>query len=433
MRNAVSLSDFESETFFASETTIPLLLAVADPALRRVLSTLFAAGGYAVTCATDGLEAQECLSRSRFPLVVAELELRQADGLALAAHAQQCDPYTECILLADADHVSFLLEACDTGLFYNHFWKPLHDVGDLIRSAGRALERRAMRLRQADLLTELRDTRTELRAFCSRLEQLDKVAALGQMTASVAGTLENPLASLSAYAQYLHARLDRNSGEPLTAEQIERVTDYLRDMEQGVSRCHHVVSNVLDYTRIHDEPAGPIPLQETLGEALDMLRDSLEAQGTRLRVEMMPSLPLVLANPRRLQQAVVNLVRNAQQAVEKGGVIGIFCELAEDRQRVEIRIEDDGPGIAPEVAERIFEPFFSTRPHSESLGLGLPIARSIVREWQGDLRVTSAPGRGTTATLLLPLSAEVAVPFTNVRHINLFDAPETFSDSRRAA
>ena len=422
-------AELESDFAAPRDAAVPLLLALSDARMRRILAVVFSAAGYDVTCAEESREALELLARRSFPVLITEWEAPNGGGLALAEALAERDEFAETILLACPENAPKIVDAVDSGLFYNHFWKPLHDAGDLVRCAGRALERREMRTRQARLLTELREAREENRVYCARLEQLDKVAALGQMTESVAQSLHAPLSNLRAYAQYLNARLQKQGAEPLSTEQTARIQDYLFDMERGAERCHSTVAQVLDYTRIHDEPAMPTDLMTALDEALALLRDGIEAQGITLRLEIAPELPPILANSRRLQQALINLLRNAQQALgASGGIIAVTAEMAEDGESVLLRIEDNGPGIAPDALPHLFTPFFSTRSRQESLGLGLTIARSMAREWDGELRVSSAPGRGATAELTLTLCAEITVPH---RHLARF--PSASNESRRAA
>lgn len=426
---ARSTPEWEADSAAPRDFATPLLLALSDSRMRRVLAAVFSAAGYQVACAEEAREASELLTRQNFPVLITEWELPNGGGQTLAKAIAERDPLAETILLACPENAPKLVDALDSGLYYNHFWKPLHDAGDLIRCVGRAMERREMRTQQAQMLTDLRDAREENRTYCSRLEQLDKVAALGQMTESVAQSLRAPLANLRAYAQYLNARLEKQGAEPLTGEQIVRVQDYLRDMERGAERCHSAVSQVMDYTRIHDEPPTPTCLTTALDAALALLRDGIEAQGITLRLELAPVLPPVLANSCRLQQAIISLITNARQALEATkGIIAITAEMAEDGESLTLRVEDNGPGIAPDVLPHIFAPFFSTRSRQESLGLGLTIARSMAREWNGDLRIECAPGRGATAALTLPLCAETSVPLL---HLACFDAlPE---QPRRAA
>ncbi len=397
----------------AASLQLPLLLAESDPQTRRVLARLFSAGGYDVTCVEDGVDALERARSHAFSLVVLNLELPRLNGVALAGALADHDPYLECVLLANKNDLARVIEASEAGNVYNHFWLPIADPGDLLRSAARALERRDLRLKQAALLAEARDARQELTALCQRLEQLDKVAALGQMTGAVAQDLDSPLNALLAYAQYLRARLEREVDAALTPEQVARVLDYMREMEVGVRKCQRTVKGVLEFTRVHDAPPGPVVLPDVIASALELVRHSLEAREIYVRLQMPPGLPPLLANPSRLQQVLLNIVLNAQQAIGTGGgVITIVADCDESpdaKASVRVRIADSGPGIAPGALGHVFDPFFTTRPRHENLGLGLTIVRSILREWRGDVRVTSAPGQGATVTLTLPACQPIAL------------------------
>lgn len=416
-----------------TEPLHPLLVVDDEKHLCDLLATIFTAGGYDVTCAEDGEEALEFAKQQRFPVVVTDLEMPRMDGIELVHALAELDPYTECILLSGSENLPRIIQASESGNVFNHFWKPLQEMGDLVRAVARALERRELRLSNAHLLSELRDTRFELHALSGRLEQLDKVAALGQMTGAVAQDMESPLKSLLAYAEYLRARLRRDKDEPLTPEQANRVLDYLQEMETSIQVCYRTVQGVLDYTQVHDAPPQPTDLHNVLAESVEFLRYTLEAQGVRLSLQFADELPPVRANRRRLQQALINLFLNAQQALGKGGgVITVATEHTTDSEAegVRIRISDTGPGIAPGVLPHIFDPFFTTRPHTRNLGVGLTIARNIVREWRGDLTIESAPGKGVVATLTLPTCGNTVICLPNE---SLPDEPPDTQTKRHAA
>ena len=394
---------------------LPILVASADPMLCRALAQLFTMGGYAVTCAEDGIDALELLRRQSFPLVIADLELPRMNGVELVRELADFDPATECILLAEKEQLDIVLEAVDTGNVYNYFWKPLTDLGEIARAAARAWERREMRLSRAHLLAELRDSHHERKALDNRLEQLDKVAALGQMTESIARDLETPLKSVLSYSQYLQARLARDDADRLTPEQIARIREFLCDMEAGVSRCQSVVAGTLDYTRVHSEPPMPVGLHDVIEETLTLLWRSLDAQGIALHLDLAAPAPLVCANPRRLQQVLTNLLLNAQQALGNGGgsitLTTRHCEEDDENgSGICLSISDTGNGIAPGVLPYVFDPFFTTRNAGDQLGLGLTVAKKIVEECHGTLKVAGKVGKGTTATLYLPLYVQSVVP-----------------------
>jgi signal transduction histidine kinase len=406
-----SSTDGDAENALAP---LPILIASADPMLSRALAELFTVGGYAVTCAGDGIDALDHLRRQAFPLVVADIDLPRLNGLELVRELADFEPATECLLLADKDALESVLEAVDCGNVYNYFWKPLTDLGEIARGAARAWERRELRLSRAHLLSELRDCKQERKALDTRLEQLDKVAALGQMTECIARDLETPLKSLLSYAQYLQARLSRDDADRLTPEQIARIREFLCDMEEGVSRCQSVAAGTLDYTRVHAEPPSPVNLHAVIEQTLTLLWRTLDAQGIDLHLNLASPAPLVSANPRRLQQALTNVLLNAQQAVgTSGGSITLATAYADEDDPdagIRISISDTGSGIAPGVLPYVFDPFFTTRKTCEQLGLGLTIARRIMEDAHGSLNITSKAGKGTTLTLNLPLCTQSVVP-----------------------
>jgi signal transduction histidine kinase len=152
----------------------------------------------------------------------------------------------------------------------------------------------------------------------------------------------------------------------------------------------------------------------------------------------MPSVPPILANPYRLRQALYSLLLNAQQAIGRaGGTITVTTEgVANDQGRLtalRVLVADTGAGIAPGVLPHVFDPFFTTRPRSENLGLGLTIARNIVRAWRGNIRLESRPGQGTTVLMTLPACDEMAVPLESGSADWFLDGDDGIDSIERAA
>ncbi|MCS6776998.1 MAG: hybrid sensor histidine kinase/response regulator [Chloroherpetonaceae bacterium] len=398
-----------------AQTTPPVLIADTDPVLRRVLATVFSTAGYSVTCAEDGQEVLELVQRQSFPLLIFSIDLPKVDGIRLTRALAERDTFAVCLLLALPEQLDLVLEAAENGNVYNHFWKPIRDVGDLARAAARALEQRELRRRNAYLLTELRDARSELKALHARLEQLDRVNTLGQMTQAMTTDLEKSLAGLKAYAHYLRERLERQDTEPLNARQMERIQAYMQDMESSIARCHASVQSMRDYVCPQDDTPGPVTVRTVLEDCLHLLTPGLQEQNIQIQVDFSGEIAPVLAHPHRLRQALTNLILNARQAMPGGGTLLLAITALKDEftgkeTAVQVHITDTGTGISADVLPHIFEPFFTTHVSEKQLGLGLTVARQIVEEWRGRIDVDSAPGRGTTVTLTLPVCAEVAVP-----------------------
>jgi len=127
-----------------------------------------------------------------------------------------------------------------------------------------------------------------------------------------------------------------------------------------------------------------------------------------VRVSVAPDLPAAWLDGDELEQVVLNLVGNALDAVDSGGEVRVLADV--EHGEIVLRVQDDGCGIPAQDLERVFEPFFTTKPPGQGTGLGLAVVHGIVRGWGGTVHVDSAPGRGTTFTLSLPIAAELPVP-----------------------
>jgi signal transduction histidine kinase len=408
----MAVQDEIAETPAEEATLARVVLASADPRLSRRLAEVLTIAGYEVTCAADGVDALDSSRRQQPAVVITDLDLPRLDGVGLVSELQALEPSTECLLIATPADIERVVEAHEAGNVYNHYWKPIQTLDEILRGIGRALERRSLRLSEARLLTELREAREEIGFFHSRLEQLDKVTALGHMVTTISRELESPMIGLLGYAQFLRARLERSGSEPLTAEQVDRVIEYMSEMEQGVRKCYTTVKNVREYSSEQPTDSGPTSVHEVLYSALALVRPSLEAQDIQVDLELSNNLPAVLAHPRRLQQTLLSVLVNAQQAMGRsGGAIVVATDVVAGKggaPGVRIQISDTGTGIPACVLPHIYDTFFSTRSRSEGLGLGLTIARRMVEGWQGTIQVDSVYDEGTIVSIWLPICAEVA-------------------------
>ncbi len=236
------------------------------------------------------------------------------------------------------------------------------------------------RTREATLERELAESRN--------------LASLGQMAATVAHELRNPLGAIQGFADLLHRDL---AGQPALRRQAERIL-------RGVEGANRIVSDLLEYTRPVAPHRLPVALANLLDESLAAWRagaSSPERAAADLVVD--PDLPDCLCDARLLQQALQNLYANAVQAMDGGGTFFVRARAAgpagrPDRLRIVVR--DTGCGLGADEVARIFQPFYTTRPGGT--GLGLPLVRRIVEAHGGHVHVVSAPGRGTSVVLDLP-------------------------------
>ena len=235
---------------------------------------------------------------------------------------------------------------------------------------------------------------TDERRMADQLMQQEKLAAIGQLVSGVAHELNNPLASVMAFAQLL---LAAPADAPRDAFALDAIN-------QEAKRAAKIVSNLLTFARQHQPERMIADLNGVVRDTVDLHRYALRIADIEIDLRLDPDLPLTWADPFQLQQVVLNLVANAEQALssrEHDRRLTIATETR-DHQLV-LRVSDNGPGIASEHLSRIFNPFFTTKPVGEGTGLGLSISDGIVREHGGRLSVESRVGEGATFVLELPV------------------------------
>jgi len=253
-----------------------------------------------------------------------------------------------------------------------------------------------------------RDLR-ELESLRGSLVVSGRLAAVGELAAGIAHEINNPLAYVRANLGLLRQHWDAlaseiaKSGEETTlSEVVAEGEEMIDESLEGVDRASAIVRDVKGLAHAGE---GQRVLAD-IGTLLDgVLRMAAPQLRDTARIEKnYGELPLVPCVPQELQQVFLNLIVNARQALGESGTIRIRTES--DCDRVSISIEDNGSGIPKAVMERIFDPFFTTKPVGEGTGLGLGIAREIVRRHQGDISVTSNASAGTTFRVQIPIHAD---------------------------
>ena len=234
------------------------------------------------------------------------------------------------------------------------------------------------------------------------LQTRDRLAVLGRMAAGLAHEVKNPLGAIKGAAQLL----GEGGEEGVTSADHEFISIILEE----VDRLDRVVGSVLSYAR----PARGTLGEVDLGHVVERTAKILEAESPDclLTVTIREDLPQVRADAEQLRQVLINLIRNAVQAMMGQGEVRIDVDLARSvrstqqsgvvQSWVEISVKDDGPGIAPEVRQNLFVPFVTTKQRGS--GLGLAISQRIVEEMAGRIEVNSQPGEGSTFSVLLPAS-----------------------------
>jgi signal transduction histidine kinase len=242
-----------------------------------------------------------------------------------------------------------------------------------------------------DLARALERMTVQLRESRAQLVQAEKLASIGEMSAAVAHGLRNPLASLRAAAQLVR----RHPGSPSATEHLDAIIE-------EVDRLDRRISHLLSFSR----PAPFHPVSESVPRLLDELlpavAEPIRQQRIELELAVPASLPAVRVDPVQVEQAILEIVSNALDAMPAGGRLRIGAALADGAgpAQVVVEVTDTGGGIPAQVLPSVCEPFFTTR--QEGTGLGLAIAKRYVEQNGGRLEIVSRPGDGTTVRVRLP-------------------------------
>jgi signal transduction histidine kinase len=235
-----------------------------------------------------------------------------------------------------------------------------------------------------------------VRAVQSLVTYSQKLAALGRLTSGVAHEVKNPLNAMRIHLELLKTRLA--GGPPAARENLNVIGE-------EILRLDRVVQGFLKFVRPQELRLAPVDAGALLGEVARLMAPEASSAGARLAVDVAPELPPVAGDPELLQQALTNLVANALQAMPNGGTVTLGARRGPDGS-VELRVSDEGVGIAPEDVDKIFRLYYTTKP--EGSGIGLSMVYRIVQMHEGRVDVASATGQGTTMTVTLPVASDGA-------------------------
>ncbi len=250
----------------------------------------------------------------------------------------------------------------------------------------------------------------ELQATQERLVQSERLAAIGQMSAKVSHEVRNPLGSISLNAELLEDEL-----QALPEGRRAEAASLLAAIRSQVDVLSTVTEEYLRFARLPKPKPEAAAVGSVIEELGEFVRGDLQSRGVQLFVSIPEGLPTLRLDLGQIRQALLNLIRNAAEAMPSGGTVTVRVKaisnfelrtsnsaIRNPESAIIIEVEDTGVGIPPENLHRIFEPFFTTK--DGGTGLGLAIARQIAADHGGILSCESAPGRGTTFRLILPIS-----------------------------
>jgi PAS domain S-box-containing protein len=244
-------------------------------------------------------------------------------------------------------------------------------------------------------LEELRAKTSDLAAMTQQLWQTSKLATMGELAASIAHELNNPLATISLRMETLAASFAND-------EQKSRVVEIIAG---EVERMGKLIGNLLQFSRHNHQQISTLDIREEIDKSLELVEYQLRARKITVVREFEATLPMIQADCQQLRQIFLNLLSNASDAMPEGGTLVTRARSAEPESGVRgviVELSDTGPGIAPADIKRLWEPFFSTKPEGKGTGLGLAITRRAIEAHHGTISIESQLGKGTTVTIFLP-------------------------------
>jgi PAS domain S-box-containing protein len=267
-------------------------------------------------------------------------------------------------------------------------------VEEALRDSNRQLER---------AMAALQARGDEIKAMSQQLWQAAKLAAVGELAASIAHELNNPLAIVSLRVESL---LGQTAADDPRRRGLEIV-------EQEVERMANLVANLLQFSRRGQPRVSTLDVSEDLVKTLELVHHHLRTRRIKVVQEFAPDTPVIQADRQQLRQVFLNLLTNASDAMPDGGTLTVRVARGslDGRPGLELEFSDTGVGIAPENLPKVLEPFFTTKEEGKGTGLGLAICRRAVQEHNGTIQVSSELGKGTSVRITLPLASG-----TNVEH-----------------
>lgn len=233
---------------------------------------------------------------------------------------------------------------------------------------------------------------TRLKALERQMQKHERLVSLGKMAGGVAHEVRNPLSSIKGLAALLGSRFAEESEERHSA------TLLIHEVE----RLNRAITELLNFAKPLPLDREPFDLETLLTDSLTLIASDATALGVVTRHRVEGDLPPVVGDRDRLNQVLLNLYLNSMQAMEQGGTLTVTARTGERAGTVQIVVRDSGSGIAPEILDRIMDPYFTTKPQGS--GLGLAMVHKIMEEHGGGVQVESRVGEGTTVTLTLPVA-----------------------------
>ncbi len=266
---------------------------------------------------------------------------------------------------------------------------------DRLRTAVAEINQFAMNLE-----TKVEERTLQLKAAQKKLLHNDRLASLGQLSASVAHEINNPISGVLNLSMLLQ-RMLKDDGIP--PARIEEFRKYLSQVTNETARVGRIVSDLLAFSRRSKPQRVPADVNKIVKMTLSLTQHKMKLSNVAVETSLCEELPAAQCDASQIQQVVLNLLLNAAEATQTKTERQVVVSTAAGKGEVVLTVSDNGEGIQPENLAKIFDPFFTTKSEGKGVGLGLAVSYGIIQAHGGDIEVRSKVGEGTTFTVTLPL------------------------------
>ncbi len=368
---------------------IDLLLVDDEDDFRRTIGKRLKKRGMLPEEAGNGEQCLAMLDEHPMHVVVLDVKMPGMSGIEVLRRIKEKHPGTEVILLTGYATTHDGVEGIKAGAF-DYLSKPveLEQLIGKIRQAYDKVRREEEKIREAE--------------YRSRIEQqmtsTERLASLGTLAAGVAHEINNPLAIIQEAAGWMQLLLQKDE-----LQDMPRKADFdlaLGKIKNGIDRARKITHQLLGFVRKTAPHFSEIDLKDLIQEAVDLVKMEAGNRSFDVLSGSEKKTVTILSDPYQLRQILINLLTNAIQATGDAGKIKIHFESSGDN--IILSVADNGNGVPKENIEKIFEPFFSTKPPGQGTGLGLFVTRGIVEKLEGKITVESRLGNGSKFCVILP-------------------------------
>ncbi|MBF0224923.1 MAG: response regulator [Desulfobacterales bacterium] len=377
---------------------IRLLFADDEVGFLEALSKRLKKRNLSPEICSSGEQCLEILKNKEMDVVVLDIKMPGMSGIDVLLKIKEQYLKTEVILLTGHANSQDGVEGIKSGAF-DYLTKPIE------------LEHLISKINQAyDKIVRQEEKKKEAE-FKVRLEKqmiaTERLVSLGTLASGVAHEINNPLAIINESAGWMKLLLKRKEIAELPIKADFELA--IGKIEKGIERAKRITHQLLSFVRKSDSSVSEVNLKDLIEEVNQLTGKSASNKGIDINLKVEPEMSLIVSDPYKIRQVLINLVNNAIQSIDKNGKI--IISLVNEPKFVLISIQDTGQGIPKENFNKIFEPFFTTKPPDQGTGLGLFVTKGIVEKLGGKIDLESRLGKGTTFFVRLPKNFEIQKDF----------------------